>query len=124
MTVPKNWTTVKLTQIDSYVGAIKMDNNEKLYFDYGYYSNNLKNLEFGNKVTYQNIANRRVKIITGEKPTGNSTGIYFDKIKFVKEDSMNVKLQFSAKDITLNNEKKIIEAIKTIQFTEDNKHIR
>ncbi|WP_367331403.1 hypothetical protein [Sphingobacterium multivorum] len=39
--VPYKWQQVKQNGIDSYVGAIAVDNNDTLYFDLGMYSNSL-----------------------------------------------------------------------------------
>ncbi|GAA4178051.1 hypothetical protein GCM10022218_28000 [Sphingobacterium ginsenosidimutans] len=39
--VPHKWQQVKQNGIDSYVGAIAVDNTDKLYFDLGMYSNTL-----------------------------------------------------------------------------------
>jgi hypothetical protein len=39
--VPYKWQQVKQNSIDSYVGAIAVDNTDTLYFDLGMYSNSL-----------------------------------------------------------------------------------
>ena len=113
ITVPKNWKEIKMKGIDSKIGAIKLNNQEKVFYDYGLYSNKLTDLEPNNYVEYDKIDGKRAKIITG-----NSTGIYFDSIKFDEEDSMNIKLQFSANNLSKQNEEKLIQAFKTIKFKE------
>ena len=42
MEVPVNWVYVKKQGIDSYVGAIAIDEKDTLYFDYGRFSNDLE----------------------------------------------------------------------------------
>ena len=116
MTVPKNWKKIKSQGIDSHVGALKMDNNEKIYYDYGYYSNKLIDLEKGNDVTYEKIDGLSAKIISAKNQYKSATGIYFDSIKFVKNDSMRIRLQFSGKNLSRTNESKILESFRTLKF--------
>ena len=113
MTVPKNWKKINLKGIDSQVGAVKLDKNEKIFYDYGYYSNKLKDLEKDNSVEFKIIDGKKAKIIHGYY-----TGIYFDSIKFIKSDSMNMKLQFSTKNLSKINQKKILTAFETLKFKE------
>ena len=113
MTVPKNWKKINLKGIDSQVGAVKLDKNEKIFYDYGYYSNKLKDLEKDNSVEFKIIDEKKAKIIHGYY-----TGIYFDSIKFIKSDSMNMKLQFSTKNLSKINQKKILTAFETLKFKE------
>ena len=40
--VPENWSYVKKRGIDSFVGAIAMDDQDTLHFDYGLYSSDLE----------------------------------------------------------------------------------
>lgn len=42
---PDNWTKIKAKGIDSYVGQIAIDSSDTLYFDLGWYSNDLTEYE-------------------------------------------------------------------------------
>lgn len=42
MKTPENWTYIKQSGIDSFVGKIALDKNDTLQFDYGFYSSNLE----------------------------------------------------------------------------------
>ena len=42
MEAPENWTYIKQRGIDSYIGAIAIDEKDTLHFDYGRYSNDLE----------------------------------------------------------------------------------
>lgn len=116
MMTPKNWKKIKMQGIDSYVGAIKMDNNEKIYYDYGYYSNKLIDLEKNNKVIYEKIGGLNSKIIISGNENEKASGIYFDSIRFVKEDSMRIRLQFSGRNLSPTNEKKLLKSFRTLKF--------
>lgn len=39
--VPKTWNKIERNGVDSYVGEISIDNNDTIYFDLGWYSNDL-----------------------------------------------------------------------------------
>lgn len=39
---PKGWTKIKAQGVDSYVGQIAIDNTDTIYFDLGWFSNNLE----------------------------------------------------------------------------------
>lgn len=116
MKTPKSWVMFQEKGIDSYVGGITMDNDEKIYFDYGSYSNNLKDLEIGNNVRFEKIDGFSAKIISSGKEINNTTGIYFDSIQVQKEDPGKVKLQFSGKNISEKNEKQLLKSFQTLKF--------
>ncbi len=111
--VPKSWTNVKVQGVDSYVGRIKIDDQDAISFDLGRYSNSLRSQD--TKAHLDTIDNKRAKIVRPKKSGTGITGIYLDSIASSKYG--NIKFQLSGYNLKPENEELVLTAIKTIKFT-------
>ena len=132
---PKTWTKVKPRGIDSYVGYIALDSKDTIGFDLGQWPNNLEELrdipDTGlviidypdrylpeiykkNKILWDTIDGYKVKIVSPKKSGYGTTGIYIDSLwnTFYKNDGFNLY----GKNLKPENEKLLLEAVKTIKF--------
>ena len=78
--VPKSWVTVRAQGIDSYVGGIKIDEQDAVGFDLGKYSNSLRSED--TRVYFDRIDNKVAKIVRPKKSGTGFTGVYLDSIRY------------------------------------------
>lgn len=116
MTVPANWEKTEMQGIDSKVGGLKMGMNEEIQYDYGFYANNLSDLEKDNEVIYEKIDGQDAKLIFTKDNDANDVGIYFDDVQSVKNGSMKMHLQMSGKNISRANKESLLKAFRTLKF--------
>jgi hypothetical protein len=69
-----------------------------------------------NKVTFETIDNKKAKIISPKKTGYGTTGIYIDSL-WVKGSGVD-RFQLNGEDLKPENEKKLLNAIRTIKFKE------
>ena len=144
--VPGTWQKVKAKGIDSYVGQMILDNGDTVSFDLGWYSNSLDdesvyvdsnnvylvdngNLNFygktdtvnveglkRNKIRWTTIDGKRAKIVQPKITGQGMTGIYFDSLW--TKGSGTDKFQMNGKYLQPENERRLLEAFKTLDFKE------
>lgn len=117
--VPSNWNIVKEDGIDSYVGKIAIDEKDTISFDLGWYSNSLEEDTSGirnllNNTSYEIINGRKAKIIQPKKSGKGIIGIYIDSL-WKKGEGID-KFQLNGKNLKLENEILLLNAIRTIKF--------
>lgn len=69
-----------------------------------------------NKVSFETIDNKKAKIISPKKAGYGTTGIFIDSL-WVKGSGVD-RFQLNGKDLKPENEKKLLNAIRTIKFKE------
>jgi hypothetical protein len=106
---------VNVQGIDSYVGEIKIDDQNKIGFDLGRYSNPLR--EKGTKSDVVTIDNKKARIVWPEKSGTGITGVYFDSLATTPYG--NIKFTLNGKDLKPESEKLVLTAIQTIKFTKE-----
>ena len=128
--VPKNWVAIKEKGIDSYVGRIAIDNRDTLSFDLGWYSNDLKEeFSFGEDTAglekrlkskrSEEIVDNKKAIIVKPKKTGiGITGIYIDSL-WTAGSGID-KFQLNGHNLRPENERTLLNAIRTIKFQNKN----
>ena len=128
--VPKNWIAVKGKGIDSYVGRIVIDNRDTLSFDLGWYSNDLKEgfsfeedtvgLEkrLKSKRSLEIVDNKKAIIVKPKKTGIGTTGIYIDSL-WTAGSGID-KFQLNGHNLKPENERVLLEAIRTIKFNKNN----
>ncbi|MCA5003614.1 hypothetical protein [Sphingobacterium bovistauri] len=93
--VPKTWKIIKQQSIDSYVGTIAIDERDTIYFDLGWYSNNLDE-----RKPYE-IKDNKLYLKNLQKSTNTTT--YFDYIGEVNSVDTNKYLKNKYSFDTINN---------------------
>ncbi|NRF38327.1 hypothetical protein [Pedobacter foliorum] len=91
--------------------------SDTLFYKY-YGRKDTVNLEkfLKNKVSFEIIDNKKVKIIYPKKTGHGTTGIYIDSV-WVKGSEVD-RFQLNGEDLKPENEKKLLYAIRTIKFKE------
>ena len=112
--VPVEWEWIKVKGEDSYVGEIQIDNKTKLNFDMGYYSNPLDDDEDLTKNYYIKIDGYEAKLVKPKRSGIGTTGVYIQHIK-VSDKGTN-SFQLSGQNLTNQQERQVIKAIKTLKF--------
>lgn len=110
--VPKNWINVRVQGIDSYVGRIKIDDQDAIGFDLGRYSNSLRSED--TKAYLDTIDRKRVKLVRPKKSGTGITGVYIDSLRSTAYG--NIKFELSGYNLKPENEELVLTAIKTIKF--------
>ena len=135
--VPKTWEPVQAEGIDSYVGQIAIDEQDTLSFDLGWYSNELRDEVYlfekyaeeivqsdnslsvpehlkRNRNIFTKIDSRTAKIVEPKQAGNGITGVYFDSLWAVGNN--NLRFQLSGHDLKPENQKAVLEAVKTLKF--------
>lgn len=137
---PKAWQKFIHRGTDSYVGGIKLDSIDSLFFDYGFYSNDLEEYlkeptdtsiswtiypplsELGknrnSKAKFEIIDGKSAKLISPIVSGTGMTGIYFDSLRMA--DGQKVKFQISGNNLSPENEKLVLQALRTLRFNSPN----
>ena len=129
ITVPQSWDAIEFDGIDSQIGGIAIDQADTVVFDYGYYSDDLQNVEELNNYDYIEVDGYHAKIVIPKNSGAGITGIYIDSLSVdtleggndptgVWPESLQMinKFQISGYDLKPRNEQLFLEAIKTIEF--------
>lgn len=113
LSLPSGWKFNKLQGIDSYAGEF-VDDNTKLEFDYGRYSDSLaKDNDPDHFVTYETIDGHKAKIVV-PKVTGKGTvGVYFDDLA---DEGQKTKLQLSGQNLNASQQEVALKMFQTLKF--------
>ena len=98
--IPITWVYQQNQGYDSFVGDIKIDENEKISFDYGWYSNPLDVDSLTHLIIYRTIDGKRAKVVSPKDFKKGTTGVYFDSLEINK----TLKFQLSGIDLSNNNQ--------------------
>ena len=111
--VPVSWKYTPMQGVDSFVGIIETNTQEKISFDYGMYSNCLNVDATTHKVTFAVVDDKGAKIVRPKVTGQGFTGIYFENIK---SGSLQEKLTLSALNLTPEAEQSFVRAFRTLRF--------
>ena len=110
--VPGTWNASKLQGFDSFVGEIKINDKEKITFDLGWYSNELKVDPTTHDIDFMTIDNKRAKIVKPKNLGQGTTGVYFDSLETTKTN----KFHMSGTGLISENQKLLLTAIESLKF--------
>ena len=110
--VPGTWNASKLQGFDSFVGEIKINDKEKITFDLGWYSNELKVDPTTHDIDFMTIDNKRAKIVKPKNLGQGTTGVYFDSLETTKTN----KFHMSGTGLSSENQKLLLTAIESLKF--------
>jgi hypothetical protein len=149
--VPKSWAKINGQGQDSYVGRIKIDGKDTLDFDLGWYSNDLaefKRVEKDGKfyysiidynsngiklldsaemekakkciISWQKVDGYITKFVIPRNSGSGLTGVYIDSLW--KTGSDYDRFNLFGTDLSVDNEKAFLSAVKTIKFMKRKEH--
>lgn len=95
------------------MGSIDIGSGNTLSFDYGQYSSSLTGKDYD--CNYDTIANLKAKICIPKKAGKGLTAVYFEK---TSNKYSGTKLTIGGTNLTSQNQKAFLEAIKTLKFKE------
>ena len=110
--VPGTWNASKLQGFDSFVGEIKINDKEKITFDLGWYSNELKVDPITHDIDFRTVDNKKAKVVKPKNFGQGTTGAYFDSLETTKTN----KFQMSGTGLSSENQKLLLTAIESIKF--------
>lgn len=118
--VPTSWEEENLRIEDSYVGGIKLSNDEEVVFDLGYYSNRLDEVDsLTHNFSWIIIDGRKTKLVTPKKPGQGTVGIYIDSLWVngsFGDDYMIDTFVMGGNNLKAENERLLIKAFTTLEF--------
>jgi hypothetical protein len=109
--VPSTWTLEDVQGYDSFVRQIKINEQEKISIDVGWYSSNLNVDNLTHDILFKRIDNRDAKIVQPKAFQLGTTGVYFDSL-----DIQKTKFQMSGIDLSHRNQRLFLSAIETLKF--------
>ena len=109
--VPSTWNLEELQGYDSFVRQIRINEQEKISIDLGWYSSNLNVDNSTHDVTNKTIDNKSAKIVKPKNFQQGTTGVYFDSL-----DMQKTKLQMSGVNLSAGNQRLFLTAIETLKF--------
>ena len=109
--VPSTWAFEEVQGYDSFVRQIKINEQEKISIDLGWYSSNLNVDNSTHNITIKTIDNKDAKIVTPKNFQLGTTGVYFDSL-----DIQKTKFQMSGIDLSAENQRLFLTAIETLRF--------
>lgn len=110
--VPSTWESVDQQGYDSFVGQISINDQEKVNFDLGWYSNKLDVDPSMHEISWTTIDARKAKRVRANDPGDGTTGVYFDSL----EETRILKFQMSGTDLTPANQAHLLIATGTLKF--------
>ena len=110
--VPGTWNASKQQGYDSFVGQIEINNKEKITFDLGWYSNQLKVDPATHDIDFMTIDNKKAKTVNPKNFGQGTTGVYFDSLEATKTN----KFQMSGTGLSSDNQKLFLKAIESLKF--------
>ena len=137
---PKGWEKFIDRGLDSYVGGIKLDSTDTLFFDFGLYSNDLEEYlkvptdtsawtiypplsmlgkNRNSKAIFEIIDGKPAKIILPINYGKGVIGIYFDSLKL--SGNQKIKFEISGNNLKPENEKIVLNVLRTLKFNLTNK---
>jgi hypothetical protein len=109
--IPSTWNLEELQGYDSFVRQIRINGQEKISIDLGWYSSNLNVDNSTHDITNKTIDNKSAKIVKPKNFQQGTTGVYFDSI-----DIQKTKLQMSGVNLSAGNQRLFLTAIETLKF--------
>jgi hypothetical protein len=109
--VPSTWTLEDVQGYDSFVRQIKINEQEMISIDVGWYSSNLNVDNLTHDILFKRIDNRDAKIVQPKAFQLGTTGVYFDSL-----DIQKTKFQMSGIDLSHRNQRLFLTAIETLKF--------
>lgn len=109
--IPSTWNLEELQGYDSFVRQIRINEQEKIDIDLGWYSSNLNVDNSTHDITNKTIDNKSAKIVKPKNFQQGTTGIYFDSL-----DIQKTKLQMSGVNLSAGNQRLFLTAIETLKF--------
>jgi hypothetical protein len=109
--VPSTWTLEEVQGYDSFVRQIKINEQEKISIDLGWYSSNLNVDNSTHDIKINTIDNKEAKIVQPKHFQRGTTGVYFDSL-----DIQKTKFEMSGTDLSVGNQLLFLTAIETLKF--------
>ena len=109
--IPSTWTLEEVQGYDSFVRQIRINEQEKISIDLGWYSSNLNVDNSTHDIIIKTIDNKAAKIVKPKNFQQGTTGVYFDSL-----DIQKTKFQMSGIDLSAGNQRLFLTAIETIKF--------
>ena len=109
--IPSTWNLEELQGYDSFVRQIRINEQEKINIDLGWYSSNLNVDNSTHDITNKTIDNKSAKIVKPKNFQHGTTGVYFDSL-----DIQKTKLQMSGVNLSAGNQRLFLTAIETLKF--------
>jgi hypothetical protein len=110
--IPSKWIYQQIPGYDSFVGDIKINDNEMIYFDYGWHSNHLNIDTLTHSINYKTIDGKLAKIVSPKGLIKGTTGVYFDSL----ETTRIWKFQMSGINLSKNNQILLLKSIESLNF--------
>ena len=109
--IPSTWNLEELQGYDSFVRQIRINEQEKISIDLGWYSSSLNVDNSTHDITNKTIDNKSAKIVKPKNFQQGTTGVYFDSL-----DIQKTKLQMSGVNLSAGNQRLFLTAIETLKF--------
>ena len=109
--IPSSWTLEQVQGYDSFVRQIKINEQEIISIDLGWYSSNLNVDNLTHDIIIKTIDSKYAKIVKPKNFQRGTTGVYFDSL-----DIQKTKLQMSGIDLSEGNQRLFLTAIETLKF--------
>jgi len=109
--VPTTWSLEEMQGYDSFVRQIRINEQEKISIDLGWYSSNLNVDNSTHEIIARTIDNKDAKIVRPINFQKGTTGVYFDSL-----DIQRTKFQMSGVDLSPGNQRLFLTAIETLKF--------
>lgn len=111
MEIPTSWTMVEVQGYDSFVQQIRINGQEVVHIDLGWYSNKLNVDPATHTIQFKTIDARTAKLVQPKNFQAGTTGVYFDQI----DESPN-RLNVRGENLSAVNQRLLLNAIETIRF--------
>ena len=109
--IPSTWNLEEVQGYDSFVRQIRINEQEKISIDLGWYSSNLNVDNSTHDILTKIIDSRDAKIVKPRNFQKGITGVYFDSL-----DIQKTKFQMSGVDLSSGNQRLFLAAIETLKF--------
>ena len=111
ISVPSTWTVENVQGYDSFVRQIRINEQEKVNIDLGWYSSSLEVDNTAHDIDVKVIDNKRAKIVRPRNFQKGVTGVYFDSL-----DNQKTKFEMSGVDLSPESQRLLLNAIETLRF--------
>jgi len=111
ISVPSTWTVENVQGYDSFVRQIRINEQEKVNIDLGWYSSSLEVDNTAHDIDIKVIDNKRAKIVRPRNFQKGVTGVYFDSL-----DNQKTKFEMSGVDLSPESQRLLLNAIETLRF--------
>jgi hypothetical protein len=110
--VPSTWSASRQQGYDSFVGQIETSEKEKVSFDLGRYSDQLKVDPSTHNIDFVTIDNKRAKVVKPKNFGRGTTGVFFDSLETTKTN----KFQLSGTGLNNESQKRLLTSIESLKF--------